>query len=151
MGIRGHEAGWSNAKHADQWRNTLTTYAYPVFGELPVDAVDAGLVMQVLEPIWATKTETATRLRGRIESVLDWAKVRGYRHGENPSRWKGHLDHLLPARGKVQKVEHHAALPYDQIGTFMAALRTHYLISARGLEFLVLTAARTGEVTLETG
>lgn len=145
--IKAHEAGWQNAKHAAQWTSTLTTYAFPVIGELPVSAVDTGLVMKVLEPIWTTKTETASRLRGRIESVLDWATVRHYRAGENPARWKGHLDHLLPAKAKVQKAGHHAALPYDQIGDFMVALRRQGGAGARALEFAILTAARTGEVT----
>ena len=144
--INAHEAGWRNAKHASQWRNTLTTYAYPVFGNLSVAAVDTGMVMKVLEPIWNTKTETASRLRGRIESVLDWATARKHRHGDNPARWKGHLDMLLPARSKVAKVEHHAALAYDGMGTFMALLRTQDGISAKGLEFQILTGTRAGEV-----
>ena len=144
--IEAHRAGWKNAKHADQWRNTLETYARPVFGALPVASVDTGLVMQVLEPLWKTKTETATRLRGRIESVLDWATVQGFRAGDNPARWKGHLDNLLPKRSKVQKVEHHPALPYIEAGAFMALLRGQEGIGARALEFLILTATRTGEV-----
>ena len=121
--IKSHGAGWRNAKHAKQWTNTLKTYVYPVFGDLPVSAVDTGLVMKVLEPIWTKKTETASRVRGRIEAVLDWAKAREYRQGENPARWKGHLEKLLPARTKVRTIKHHAALAYDEIGTFMAALR----------------------------
>jgi len=141
-----HSAGWRNVKHIAQWRNTLSTYVYPVFGELPVQAVDTGLVMQVIEPIWATKTETASRVRGRIEAILDWASARKYREAENPARWKGHLDKLLPQRAKVQKVQHHAALPYDEIHEFMALLRQQQGVSASGLEFLILTAARTGEV-----
>jgi len=144
--IEAHKAGWKNDKHAAQWPATLKTYAYPVFGDLPVQSVDVGLVMKVLEPIWATKTETASRLRGRIENVLDWARVRGYREGENPARWKGHLDHLLPERGKVSKVEHHAALPYDQIASFMVELHEQPGVSSLALEFAILTAARTGEV-----
>jgi integrase len=148
--ISAHSAGWKNVKHASQWTNTLTTYAYPVFGNLPVQAVDIGLVMKVLEPIWFTKTETAGRVRGRVEAILDWATVRKYREGENPARWKGHLDTLLPARSKVQKVKHHAALPYDDIGSFLADLRQQEGISARGLEFLILTAARTGEAIKAT-
>jgi integrase len=148
--ISTHSAGWKNVKHASQWTNTLTTYAYPVFGDLPVQSVDIGLVMKVLEPIWTTKTETAGRVRGRIEAILDWAKARKYREGENPARWKGHLDTLLPARSKVQKVKHHAALPYDDIGPFMDKLRQQNGISARGLEFAILTAARTGEVIKAT-
>src|SRR5262249_44440087 len=117
----------------------------PVVGKLPVAAVDTGLVLKVLEPIWTKKPETASRVRGRMEAVLDWAKVRGYRTGENPARWRGHLDHLLPAKAKVRKVEHHAALPYARIGAFLAALRKQNGIAARALEFLVLTASRTGE------
>jgi integrase len=144
--IAAHRSGWRNPKHAAQWPSTLKTYAYPVFGSLPVQAVDTGLVMKVLEPIWHAKPETASRVRGRIEAVLDWATVRGYRKGENPARWRGHLDKLLPARGKVRKVEHHAALPYAEMGDFMAALREQEGIAARALEFLILTAARTSEV-----
>ena len=117
--IAAHRAGWRNAKHAAQWESTLTTYAWPVIGELPVQAVDTGLVMKVLEPIWTTKPETAGRVRGRIEPVLDWATVTGHRKGENPARWRGHLDKLLPARSKVRKVEHHPALPYDQLPGFL--------------------------------
>ena len=108
-------AGWKNAKHAAQWKTTLETYAYPVIGHLSVQSIDTGLVLKVLEPIWNAKTETANRLRGRIEAVLDWAKVRGYRVGENPARWRGHLDKLLPARAKVRRVKHHAALPFDRL------------------------------------
>ena len=143
--IKAHEAGWRNPKHRQQWGNTLGTYAYPVVGDLPVAAVDTGLVLKVLEPIWNTKTETASRLRGRIESVLDWATVRKYRVGENPARWKGHLDNLLPARAKVQKTQHHPALPYDEMGAFMAALRAVDGTSAKALEFTILTATRTSE------
>lgn len=144
--IEAHKAGWKNEKHATQWPNTLRDYAYPVFGELPVQDVDIPLVLKVLEPIWSTKTETASRVRGRIEAVLDWATVRGYRKGDNPALWRGRLSHLLPARGKVQTVEHHAALPYVEIGAFMATLRKREAIAARALEFTILTAARTGEV-----
>lgn len=144
--IDAHETGWRNAKHRDQWRNTLNSYAGPVFGSLPVQAVDVGLVMKALESIWTTKPETASRLRGRIEAVLDWATVRGYRKGDNPARWRGHLDKLLPPRSKVRKVEHHAALPYVEIAGFVTALRGQDGIAARALEFLILTATRTGEV-----
>ena len=144
--IEAHKAGWRNEKHADQWLSTLKTYAYPVFGDLPVHMVDLALVMKVLEPIWNTKTETASRVRGRIETVLNWAKTRGYRSGENPATWKGHLENLLPARSKVRRVEHHSALPYDELGTFVAALRVQDGVAARALEILILTAARTGEV-----
>lgn len=144
--IEAHRASWKNAKHADQWTNTLTTYAYPVFESLPVSAIDTTHVMKVLEPIWTTKSETAGRLRGRIESVLDWATVRGYRSGENPARLKGHLDTLLPRLSRVRKVKHHPALPYAELPAFMEALRLEEGIAARALEFLILTATRTNEV-----
>jgi len=156
--VKAHRAGWRNAKHAAQWEATLSTYAEPIIGALPVQAIDTGLVMKVLEqeardaphkpavPLWTAKPETASRLRGRMESILDWAKVRGHRSGENPARWRGHLDKLLPARAKVRRVEHHAALPYDELPEFMTALRAQEGVSARALEFAILTAARTGEV-----
>lgn len=144
--IKAHRVGWRNAAHASQWESTLRAYAYPHVGALSVQAIDTSLVMGVLEPIWTAKPETASRLRGRIESILDWAKVRGYRDGENPARWKGHLDHLLPAKSKVRRVQHHAAMPYAQLPDFMAALREQDGIGARAFEFLILTAARTGEV-----
>jgi integrase len=144
--IAAHKAGWRNAKHAAQWTATLVTYAFPVFGDLPVQAVDLGLVLKAVEPIWTTKPETASRLRGRIESVLGWATTRGYRAGDNPARWKDHLANLLPARGKVARVEHHAALPYGEIAAFVAELRRQEGIAAKALEFTILTAARTGEV-----
>jgi integrase len=143
--IASHKAGWRNAKHAEQWTSTLSTYAYPVFGDLPVASVDTKLVMKVLEPIWATKTETAARLRGRIENILDWAKTREYREGENPARWRGHLQNLLPQRRKVRKVRHHPALPYDKMPSFMKALRKQEGMAALAFEFLILTAARTSE------
>ncbi len=144
--MEAHKAGWRNAKHADQWRNTLSAYVYPVFGALPVQGVDVGLVMRVLEPIWGTKTETASRVRGRIESVLDWASARGYRLGENPARWRGHLENLLPRRSRVRKVKHHPALAYDEVGAFMVNLSRQEGTATSALEFLILTAARTGEV-----
>ncbi len=140
------EAEWKNAKHGDQWRNTLETYAAPVIGNVFVRDVEQSHVMRVLEPIWMEKTETAKRLRGRIEKVLDWARVRGYRSGENPARWRGHLDTLLQSPGKVQKREHFPALPFDQLGAFMVELRQHEGMGARALEFAILTAARSGEV-----
>jgi integrase len=141
-----HEASWKNPKHGRQVIDTLATYAFPVIGALPVGAIDTGLVLKVLEPIWSDKTETASRVRGRIEAVLDWATVRGYRAGENPARWKGHLAEVLPARARIAKPEHHAALPYAEIGAFIAELRRRDAIAARALEFTILTAARTGEV-----
>jgi len=144
--IENHRASWSNHKHAAQWEATLRTYAYPVFGNLPVAAVDTGLVVKVLDPIWSEKPETASRLRGRIEAVLDFATVRGHRAGENPARWKGHLKEALPATSKVRRVRHHAALAYDEIGAFMVDLRQREGGAAAALEFAILTAARTGEV-----
>ena len=144
--IAAHEAGWKNPKHLQQWKNTLATYASPIIGALPVESVDTHLVMQVLEPIWASKNETAARLRGRIESILDWATVRKNRQGDNPARWKGHLDVLLPAKGKVAPRGHHAALGYKELAGFMLALRQMEGIGARALEFAILTAARSGEV-----
>lgn len=144
--IAAHSAAWRGAKVKALWKSTLATYAKPVIGALPVKAIDTALVLKILEPIWTAKPETAGRVRQRIESILDWAKVRGYREGENPARWKGHLDKLLPARGKVRKVEHHAALPYSEIGAFIAVLRQQEGTAARALEFLILAAARTGEV-----
>lgn len=144
--VEAHRAGWKNEKHANQWSNTLSTYAYPIFDALPVSAIDTSLVMKVLEPIWTSKTETASRVRGRIEAVLDWATVRGYRSGENPARLKGHLDTLLPKRSRVQKVKHHPALPYAKLPMFMKGLRVEEGTAARALELLILTATRTNEV-----
>jgi integrase len=144
--IASHRAGWRNPKHAAQWEATLATYAEPVMGRLSVQDIDTALVLKVLEPIWTVKPETAGRVRGRMESILDWAKVRGYRAGENPARWRGHLDKQLPARSKVRRVEHHAALPYAELPGFLVRLREQEGIAARALEFAILTAARTGEV-----
>jgi len=139
--------GWRNEKHRQQWANTIRDYADPIIGHLPVGTIDMVQVKRVLEPIWSTKTETATRLRGRIEQILDWARVHGYRDGDNPARWRGNLDKAGLARpSKVAKVEHHAALPYDEVPAFMAKLRAQEGTAARALEFLILTTARTGEV-----
>jgi integrase len=143
--ITAHQAGWKNAKHAAQWRSTLETYVYPILGDVSAQAVDVGLVLKTLEPIWTTKPETAGRVRGRIESVLDWATARGYRGGENPARWRGHLENLLPKKSKVHSVEHHAALPFLEIGRFMTDLRDLEGVAARAFEFAILTVARTGE------
>jgi integrase len=140
------ESEWANAKHGQQWRNTLETYAFPVVGKLLVRDVVQAHVLRILEPLWATKTETATRLRGRIESVLDWATVRGYREGDNPARWKGHLDKLLAMPGKIKKVEHLAALPFVDMGAFWASLRKQEGMGSLALQFAILTAARSGEV-----
>ena len=148
--ISSHEAGWRNEKHRAQWHSTLKTYVYPVIGQLPVKAVNTAHVMQILEPIWRSKPETASRIRGRIEVILSWAKVRGYRDGENPARWRGHLDHLLPAKGKVRRVIHHPALPYPEIPAFMKLLREQEGFAARALEFLILTASRTNETLRAT-
>jgi len=141
-----HKVGWKNPKHRQQWANTLATYASPAIGALAVRDVDVDPVLKVLEPIWLAKPETASRVRGRMESILDWAKVRGYRSGDNPARWKGHLDQLLPGRSKVRSVKHHAALPYAELPAFMTELRARDGIAARALEFLLLTAARTGDL-----
>jgi integrase len=146
--IKSHRAGWRNDKHGAQWEATLATYAEPIIGKLSVQGIDTTLVLKVLEPIWTAKPETAGRVRGRIEAVLDWATAREYRQGENPARWRGHLDKLLPARDKVRKVEHHAALPYGELPSFLVALREQEGIAARALEFTILTAARTGETML---
>src|SRR5262249_4131213 len=120
--IAAHEAGWRNARHRAQWSSTLRDYAYPVIGMRSVADVDTGLVMQVLRPMGNEKRETASGLRGRIEPVLGWAAVQGYRNGDNPAQWKGHLQHLLPAKSKVRSVAHHAALPYAELPAFMAKL-----------------------------
>ena len=141
-----HGDSWRNPKHRAQWVSTLETYAFPVMGKLAVQDVALGHVLAVLEPIWKTKSETASRLRGRIESVLDWASARQYRTGDNPARWKGSLDKLLPAPSKVKKVEHHRALPIDSLAGFMQTLLGINGMSARALEFAILTAARSGEV-----
>jgi integrase len=143
--MRSHESGWSNPVHRRQWGTTLQTYCYPVLGDVAVDQVDTAIVMTAIEPLWRRAPETGSRVRGRIESILDWAKASGYRSGENPARWRGHLDHLLPARSKVQGVKRHAALPYGAVPALMADLAKNDHIAARGLEFTILTAARTGE------
>jgi len=145
--IASHSAGWKSAKHAQQWTNTLETYAYPVLGDLLVRDVERPHVLAVLEPIWTTKTETATRLRSRLELVLSYAMQRGYRpEGLNPARWRGGLDKLLPPPNKVAKVVHHAALPVNEMPAFMTKLRAAGGMGARALEFAILTAGRSGEV-----
>jgi integrase len=144
--IAAHKAAWHNPRHAAQWPATIGAFVNPIFGDLPAQAVDTNLVMQVLQPFWNTKTETASRVRGRIEAILDWAKARGYRQGENPARWKGHLENLLPRRLDVRRVKHHATLPYREIAGFMVELGKHESVSARALEFAILTVARAGEV-----
>ena len=144
--IAAHEAGWRNAKHREQWRATLATYAYPTMGALPVAAIDTAIVLKALEQIWHEKPETASRLRGRIASVLDWAAARNLREGDNPARWRGHLDKLLPAKQKIRGVKHHAAMTYADVPAFVALLRGQTRISARALEFTILNASRTSEV-----
>lgn len=144
--LRAHRPGWKNEKHADQWLSTLETYAYPVIGGLAVSSIDTTHILQILEPIWAVKTETATRVRGRIELILDWATARGHRVGENPARWRGHLDKLLPAKSKVAKVRHHPAMAYAHVPAFVADLRENKSISALALELTILCATRTNEV-----
>lgn len=143
--IESHKAGWKNRKHESQWRNTLNTYAYPEIGNLAVQDIDVGLVMKVLEPIWYKKTETATRVRQRIENILDWAKVRNYRTGENPALWRGHLDKLLPKRTKVQKVQHFNAMPYSDVPEYFRNLRKTDTLAAKALAFTILTATRSNE------
>jgi integrase len=143
--IAAHESTWRNPVHRAQWNSTLESYAFPHMADLPVSNVSVGSVMKVLEPIWREKPETASRLRGRIESVLDFATARGWRTGDNPARWRGHLQNLLPARAKVARVEHHAALPWAETGAFMAALTGQEGVGARALAFTILSAARTGE------
>ena len=144
--IEAHKASWKNAKHLDQWTNTLATYASPVFGQLPVAAIDTALVVKCLAPIWQTKTETASRLRGRIESVLGWAATSGYRTGENPARWKGHLENLLANISKTSRTKNHPSLPWQQVADFMAALKAREGNASRAIEFAILTACRSGEV-----
>jgi integrase len=143
--ITANRAGWRNPRSEEQWRQTLAAYVLPVIGELSVAAVDTTLVLKVLEPIWASKTQTATRVRGRIDVILNWAATRGYREGESPARWKGHLENLLPVPSRVHTIENHAALPHGEVGGFMAELREQAGMPARVLEFAILTAARTNE------
>ncbi len=143
--IASHRAGWRNEKHADQWAATLTTYAYPFIGKLDVSTIELVHLEKILQPIWTTKTETASRVRGRIEKILGWATTAGYRKGDNPARWNGHLQHMLPARAKVAKVRPQPAMPFQELPAFMEGLRAMKSVSARALEFTILTAARTGE------
>jgi integrase len=143
--IAAHKSGWKSDKHAGQWQATLETYAYPVIGNLPVQMVETAHVMKIIEPIWQTKTETANRVRGRIEKILDRAKALKLRKGENPAAWRGHLDQLLPKKSQVAPVENFPALPYSELPAFMAKLRAKEGVSARALEFTILTVARTGD------
>jgi integrase len=144
--IAAHAPAWKSAIHAKQWATTLETYVFPTLGELSVAAIETPHILKVLEPIWTLKSETASRVRGRMEVVLNWATARGFRQGENPARWRGHLDHLLPATSKLSKAEHFAALPYGHVPAFVARLQDMESVSARALEFTIHTASRTGEV-----
>ncbi len=143
--IGANEGSWRNDKHRQQWKNTLATYVYPVIGELPVADVATAHVLQILEPIWKAKAETASRVRGRMETILDAAKARGYRDGENPARWRGHIAQILPARSRLTR-GHHKAMPYEAIPAFIDALHKREAVAALSLEFAILTGARTGEV-----
>ena len=143
--IKAHSAGWRNEKHGVQWTATLEAYAYPIIGKLPVSGIEVGHVMKVLEPIWTVKPETASRVRGRIESIIGWATANGYRKGDNPAKWRGLIENLLPKRDRVRKVQHHPALPYTEVGAFLAHIRREKGIAALALEFLILTATRTSE------
>ncbi len=143
--VAAHEAAWRNAKHRAQWESTLTKYVYPSFGDLPIAAIGREHVTTALQVIWTAKPETASRVRGRIEAVLDYARALGWRDGENPALWKGNLAHILPSRSKLANVRHHAALPWAEVASFMAGLRARPGVSARALEFTILTAARSGE------
>lgn len=144
--IEAHRAGWKNSKHATQWGTTVRTYASPVIGELPVAEIDTALIVKVLEPIWNTKTETASRLRGRIEAILGWATTSGYRTGDNPARWRGHLENLLAKISKTSRTKNFPSLPWQRTGEFMQALGQRDGTSARAVEFAILTASRSGEV-----
>jgi integrase len=143
--VEANRAAWKNLKHAKQWGATFGTTTAAI-NDLAVSAIDTGLVLKVLEPIWTKKPETAVRVRGRIEAVLDWAKVRGFRDGENPARWRGHLDHILPKKSRIASVKHLDALPYSAMSAFMTELRAREGVTARALEFAILTAARSGEI-----
>ncbi|AVD90140.1 Prophage CP4-57 integrase [compost metagenome] len=143
--IETHRPGWKNAKHAQQWTNTLTTYAFPVIGDSPVNSVDVEGVLNVLKPIWTKVPETARRVRNRLELVLDYAKAKDMRRGENPARWRGHLEKLLPSGKSLSKHRHHPAMPWQEVPTFMQQVRTLPGIGPRVLEFIILTAVRTSE------
>jgi integrase len=144
--IAAHRSSWKTAQHAAHWEGSIRNYASPIIGGLPVAAIDTALIVKVLQPIWESKTETASKLRGRIESILDWATVSHFRTGDNPARWRGHLDHLLADPGRIARVTHYAALPWQEVGAFMVVLRECGGVAARALEFGILTATRSGEV-----
>ena len=144
--VSSHSSGWRSETHKEQWTTSLRDYINPLIGKTPVETINTDLVLKVLKPIWDSKPETASRVRGRIEAVLDWAGAHKYRQGDNPARWRGHLKNLLPHKSKVRAVKHHEALPYSELPGFLIKLRNLDNLSARALEFIILTAARTGEV-----
>jgi len=144
--IKAHRSGWKNAKHAAQWSSTLKNYAFPVLGGLHVKDIAIDHVLQVIEPVWTTKTETANRVRNRVELILDWARARGFREGDNPARWKGNLDALLPAPSKVKEVVHHKAMDWREVSAFFQELKKRKSVSSKALMFTILTIARSGEV-----
>ena len=144
--IKVQEPEWKNPKHRQQWTNTLVMYAFPSIGSTPITDIDTNAVLSVLEPIWLTKNETASRVRGRLERILSWAKVKGYRSEQNPALWRGHLDHLLPKPSKVQTVKHFTALPYKDISAFVTQLQKQSGMASKALEFSIMTACRTQEV-----
>lgn len=148
--MRAHSPSWRNAKHQQQWANSLTNHVYPKLGSMPVNTIERSHIMQVLDPIWRDKTETAKRIRGRIETVLSWATVQGFREGENPARWRGHLDNLLPKPSALKKEKHFAALPYQEIKSFMDELRQREANSANALRLIILTATRSSEARSAT-
>jgi integrase len=145
--IRDNEKKWTHPKHRRDWERTLVRFVFPTLGNLPVASIDTPLVLKVIKPLWERVPETASRVRGRIEAVLGWATVHHYRTGDNPARWRGHLEHALPSRSEIAKVEHHAAMPYTGVASFMGALRKDTSLAARCLEFITLSAARLGEAT----
>jgi integrase len=148
--IADHEKKWTNAKHRRDWKTTLVKYAYPALGDMPVASIDTPLVLKAIKPLWERAPETASRVRGRIENVLGWATVHHYRTGDNPARWRGHLEHALPARSEVAEIEHHAALPYKQAAAFVGKLRQDTSVMGRCLEFITLTASRLTQTTHAT-
>ncbi|GHF12620.1 phage integrase [Kordiimonas sediminis] len=148
--LKSHASAWKGTKSLTQWEGSLERYATPVIGKTPVDQIDTALIMRVLDPIWRSKTETATRVRGRVERILDWATVQGFRQGDNPARWTGHLSELLPAPSALRKVKHMTAMPYQEVSALVWDLRESESMGAKALNFLILTAARSAEVRLAT-
>lgn len=149
--IRQHRHAWINRKHTHQWIATLKTYARPVIGQLPVDQITTAHLLAILTPIWQTRTETAKRVQGRIERILDAARAQGHRSGDNPARWRGHLQSILPSPRKVTKVRHQPALPWESVPSFILELRTHQGLSSKALEWLIRTATRTSETLAPPG